>query len=238
MTSTRPITSDRLELSDVLRSAVGLALCMGAAVMAFVVFQAAGDRQAILQAVATLDNPAAAEGEERARALARSEDALVRMAQRRTGDPGPPAALARLRIQQANGPGVDPLALLMDADRYAKMVVDRGGDAAEAFALRAAIALASGPPLDETAGALIRQSYLARAVDRRLGPERARLGLRMWADLDEAARAGVRQETCLVLRELPALAPELEAAAVEAEAPLLPSDLAEWRADPGCQAAS
>lgn len=237
MNSTKPITSADPEFAQVLRNAAGLGLCVLALVIAGLSMQRAGERMALLDAVALMEEAASLTApSDRERLLARSAEALTIQTARNRADPAAPAALARVRLLQSSLPGADQPALLADADRHAALSLARGAGQAELSALRAEIALAVGDlAAFDQAPALIMQSYTARPADARLALWRARIGLRLWGDLDEPTRTAVRAEACIVLREAPGLTAGLEAAALAAEAPLLPSEFAEWKADSGCQ---
>lgn len=194
------------------------------------------DRIFFLDAAANLERGLSlAPSEDRARALGLSADALTSLTKGRPDDPSALLLLARARLAQATLVGGEAATrYLAEADRAAQKSLMLGAPMAETSILRADIALASSQE-ESAAAAFVAQSYASREIDPRLGPARARLGLRLWADLPAKARDAVKAESCLVLRIAPASIAELEAAAVAAEAPLLPSDFAQWVGDPGCQ---
>lgn len=239
MNSTKPTTSVDPEFLQVLRNALGIGLCAGALILAGIGFMRAQARLSVLDAAAGLEEAmATADPSQRQVLVNRSADILRTVADRQTDDPAAALALARLRLAQALGPGADSAALLEEASRYAQAAQKRGAGGAETFALRAEIAFRANASNSAEAAGYLAQSYKLRPLDRTLGRTRARLGLRIWADLDAPTRQATQAETCLVMREAPALGPELAAAALDAEDALLPSDFAVWAADPGCQAQS
>jgi hypothetical protein len=235
MNSTKPTTSADPAFTEVLRNAAGLGLCAVALVMAALSAQRGGDRLALLDAVAAVEEAqAVGSPQDQERLIARGAENLRGLADRRPADPSASAAFARVRLLQASRAAAAPDALLAEAASYAAKAAKAGGAGADIAMLRAQIALAAGPSEEANAAGFVAQSYAARGMDARLAPVRARLGLRLWADLPAPAQALAQAETCLLLRTAPTLAPALAAAAVEAHAPLLPSDFEAWTQDPAC----
>jgi hypothetical protein len=203
--------------------------------MAALSAQRAGERLSLLDNAAAVEEAVTvSEIADRDRLIGRRAEALRGIAHRRPGDPAASAAYARVRLVQAQHSVTEASAIIADAEAYAAKAANAGAPAADIAMLRAQIAIAGGPSQQAPAAGFVAQSYQARSIDPRLGPVRARLGLRLWADLDAATQTKVQAETCLLLRTAPTLAAALETAAIEAEAPLLPSDLATWIADPAC----
>jgi hypothetical protein len=239
MNSTRPTISADPGVFDIVRNAAGVGVCSIALVMAALSAQRAGDRLTLLdQVVAAEEAAALGPIADRDRLIGASAESLRALANRLPRDPAAAAAYARVRLIQAQTSVTETSAMLAEAESYADRAAKAGAPAADITTLRAQIAMARGPDWAPAAAGFIAQSYQARALDAGLAPIRTQMGLRLWADLDAAVQARVQAETCLLLRTAPTLAPALEAAAIEAEAPLLPSDLAAWATDPACAPSS
>lgn len=239
MNSTKPTTSVDAEFLYVLRNALGLGLCAIALVIAGIALMRAQARLSVLDANAGLEEALAmSDSQQKQMLINRSVDTLRAVAARQADDPAAALALARLRLAQAGVPSVDSVAHLEEAARYATLAQARGAALAETTLLRAEIAFRRSAAGGAEAAALLAESYRVRPLDPDMGRMRARLSLRVWADLDATARKAAQVETCMVLRTSPAFAPELAAAALDAEDALLPSDFAVWAQDEACQAAS
>lgn len=236
MSSTRPITSVDDAFWDVLRRAVGLGACALALVIGVMAFVRAGERLTILDAAAGLEDAALeTKLDDRRRLLDKAADTLSAVSARRAADYTVLAALARLKLLQAQHSDVDADAYLLEAERRAAEAAARGGATADLTALQAEIAFVRAGVDSQPAAEFLRASYAKRGLDPRLAPTRARLGLALWGALDRVTHDRVKAEACLALRTAPALDDVFKAAAIAAHAPLLPSDYAAWTADAGCQ---
>jgi hypothetical protein len=209
-----------------------------ALVIAGMAFLRANDRLSVLDAAASLEDATLlANDPERQRILSRAGDALSAAIANRPSDHAALAALARLRLLQAQQAGADRAVLLSEAEKRAAEAAAQGAPAAEAKTLQAEVEFARAGVNSEPAAIFIGESYAVRPLDARLAPIRARLGLALWGALNAETHERVKAEVCLALSRAPALDDAFKAAALAAHAPLLPSDYAAWAADAGCQAA-